>query len=212
VGMTFFIRVVKPTPDGSLADIEGALSSCSVRSNTLFGILDRIEERKRGRGLQRSLFPWYQRSFDYDSGRKPKPADCFSPRDVLSSLQGIERELQTNSTKYPFECRFHVPQGDGRLEPRETVTGYYRGKACRLFGDDKGCWAVETETSEAFPLHYELTGLAEVVVKLAPDGPDVTVGVERKSFLTVHGPLLQQMKQVCLTAMQQNGLVLTSIG
>jgi len=211
LGMTFFMKAVRPAPGGGLVDLEGPATTYVVRSNTLFDVLDRIEDRKRVGGLQPSLFPWYQKSFDYDTGRKPEPSDCHRPKEVLASLQRIERELQKNSAKYPFECTFWLPASDGSPQAHQTVNALYRGKPCRLFGDDNGCWAVETETREAFPLHYELTGLAEVVVTLAPDGPDVRVGIERKSFLAVHGDMLQQMKRVCLTALQSNALLFTSI-
>src|SRR3990172_3147075 len=121
--MTFFMKAVRPAPGGGLVDLEGPATTYAVRSNTLFDVLDRIEDRKRVGGLQPSLFPWYQKSFDYDTGRKPEPSDCHRPKEVLASLQRIER----------------------------------------------------------------------------------------KSFLAVHGDMLQQMKRVCLTALQSNALLFTSI-
>jgi len=212
MGMTFWMKAVRPSPGGGLVDLEGPDTAYRIKSTILFDVLDRIEDRKRVGGLQRSLFPWYQKSFDYDTRRKPEPGDCHRPKEVLASLQSIERELQKNSAKYPFQCTFWLPGPDGRPEPHQTVIAVYRARPCRLFGDDRGSWAVVTDSRDTYPLHFDLTDLAEVGVKLEPNGPDVTVRIERKSFLVVHGDMLQQMKRVCLTAMQNNALLLTSIG
>ena len=212
MGMTFFMQAVRPSPSGGLVHLEGPGTKYAIRSNTLFDVLDRIEDRKRVGGLQRSLFRWYQKSYDYNYGKKPEAGDCHRPKEVLASLQGIERELQKNSAKYPFEWTFWLPGPDGKQEAHGTVSAWYRTRPCRLFGDDKGAWAVVTDSKDTYPLHFELTELPEVVVMLEPNGPDVTVRIEGKSFLVVHGDMLQHLKRVCLTAIQNNALLFTSIG
>jgi hypothetical protein len=212
VGMNFHMVAVKPTSDGGLVELQGPHTSARVRSNTLFDLLDRIEDRKRRGGFQPSLFPWYQKSFDYDSGRQPMASDCFRPKEVLSSLQAIERELQKNSSKYPYEAAFWMLMPDGTRSRLPDGDLYYRGKACRLFGDEKGVWAVETNTPLAFPVHYELTEVPEVKVQFDLGGPDVVVQIERRSCLAIHAPMFQDLKRVCLAALEADGLLLTSIG
>ena len=212
MGMSFHMQAVKPTADGRLVDIPGQEMRAWVPNNQLFGVLDRIEERKRRGGLQPSLFPWYQKSFDYDSGRQPAPADCCRPRDVLSSLQTVERELQKNSSRYPFESAFWLLNADGTRHRLDSTSVYYRGKPCRLFGDERGVWAVETNTPLAFPVHHDLTELAEVTARFQPDGPDVAIRIERTSFLVANTAILQKLKQLCLVALPHDALLLTSIG
>jgi hypothetical protein len=204
MGVSFDMQVVRATPEGAVAHVEGEKTHFWVKSSVLFDLLDAGPDKK---------FPWYHRSFGWNGNRKrpPVPADCYRPKDVLESLQWLERELQKNSSRYPKEWTFHVPQPDGSVAKLSGLKAMYRNKACRLFGDDRGCWAVETDSPMAFPVHYELTDLPEVTVRLEPEAGEIAVRITSRSYLTVQGPLIQQIKEVCLRAMQENALLLTSI-
>jgi len=179
-----------------------------VNSRRLFDLLDRVADRKG-----RSVRPlWYDRAYSYESGRQPGPSDCHRPKDVLASVQALERELQRNSHKYPTEWSFLVPQEDGTQTTVKNLDAYYRGKRCHIFGDEKGCWARELDTPLAFPIHYELTQQADVVVRRQPDGQDVRVLIHRTSFLAVHSDLIAAMKRTCLAALASQGMLLTLDG
>jgi hypothetical protein len=210
MGVTFSMEAVKVDEGERLLRLEGPSASFSISSYDLFDLLERIETRMR-KPLA-TLFPWYAHARSSHLDAEPQPSDCFRPKEVLGSIQAIERELQKHSAKYPCAWAFLVPEADGTRGRHLELRAYYREKPCRLFGDAKGCWAVETDTPLAYPVHYELTAVAQVVVRLAVDGPEVTVGIERTSCLGAHAKMLSGMKKVCLFAMENGGLLSTSAG
>ena len=209
------MEVVKPTRDGGVARVEGKHTSYWVKSSILYDVLEGLEHWKPRPIDSTKKFPWYHRSFGWDKDhatRSPTPRDCFQPKAALESLQWLERELQRNSHRYPMEWTFHVPQPDGSVKKSGGFTAFYRNKPCRLFGDAQGCWAAETDTPLTYPVHYELTAQPDVVVRFERDGPDVRVAISSRSHLAVHTPMIQELKFVCLEAMRQNALLLTTIG
>ncbi len=212
MGSNFHMRAAKAAPDGSLTYLDGPNTSFFIRHNTLFELIDAIDSVKHWRTPTKTTFPWYQSCFGYDRPGGPSVADCFRPRDVLESLQGIERELQRNSKKYPAYYLFWVPAADGAKASHRSLPVWYRDRPCRLFSDEQGCWAVETSPGPREGVHHDLKELPEVRVRLASDGPEVAVGLERVSFLTEWAGAIQEMKRVCLTAMQANGLIMTAAG
>jgi hypothetical protein len=149
MGMTFHIRAVRPVAGGGVEDMGGGNTHASVRSNTLFDVLDRVEA-KTSPASMKSRFPWFAGGPVYEPRRQPSASECHRPKDVLASLQSVERELQKNAHRYPMDWTFHVPQPDGTRKAIKSVAVHYRGKPCRLFGDERGCWAVETNTPLAW--------------------------------------------------------------
>jgi hypothetical protein len=156
------------------------------------------------------LFPWYFKAFDWDSGRAPAATDCANPKDVLAGIQAIERELQRNPKRFSAQWRLWRRQPDGTEAPCQEMMAVYRGKRCRLFTDDQGAWAVETESLMAYPVHYPLSDLPEVSVQVEPDAHPVTLRIEAISPLAVHQQLFADLKRVCVRAIQRNALVLPS--
>jgi hypothetical protein len=127
------MRAAKAAPDGSLTYLDGPNTDFFIRHNTLFELIDAIDSVKHWRTPTKTTFPWYQSCFGYDRPGGPSVADCFRPRDVLESLQGIERELQRNSKKYPAYYLFWVPAADGAKASHRSLPVWYRDRPCRLF-------------------------------------------------------------------------------
>ena len=179
---------------------------CADRLRQLPTLLDPVG----GRRGSAKAFPWYFRAFDWDSGRAPTAADCARPKDVLAAVQALERELQRNPKRYPAVWRLWLQQADGTEAPCNQLTGVYRGKLCRLFTDDGGAWAVETESPMTYPVHYPLSELPKVSVTVQPDAPPITLRIESMSPLVTHQQLFVDLKRVCVLALQKDALVLPS--
>ncbi len=204
--MSFGLNCVEKVEGGAIRLLDGPEFRCADHLRQLPSLLDPVEGR--GRKSLRKLFPWYFRAFDWDCGRAPTAADCAHPKDVLAAIHAIERELQRNPKRFPARWQLWQRQPDGTETPCHQILGLYRGKACRLFTDDEGAWAVETESPVAFPVHYPLSDLPEVSVSVEPDGHFVTLRIEAISPLALHQQLFADQKRVCLLASQRNGLVL----
>ena len=77
--------------------------------------------------------------------------------------------------------------------------------------DDQGCWALETEPGPLQGAHHDLSKEPDVTVRLDPSGPDVRVSIERIPFVTQCKKHLEGLKAVCVRALKEDALVLTSI-
>jgi hypothetical protein len=209
MGVSFAMQAVRPDGKGGVTPLAGS-EPFRARSSTLYEFLEPIECRKNVRSPLRSLFPWYDKAHDYSG--PPTPADCFRPKEVLESLQGIERELSRNSARYPATWLFWITTAaDGKRSHRE-LTAIYRGRNCRLFSDEQGVWAMETDPGPRQGVHHDLKEAATVAAQLVPGGPDVTIALERVSLLTQHQKTLTEMKAICIRALQEGALVLTQMG
>jgi len=208
MGVSFCLNCVEGTDGGGVRLLDGAEFRCADDLRQLPALLDPVSGQ--GRRSLGKLFPWYFRSFDWNSGRSPTAADCVRPKDVLAAVHAIERELQRSPKRFPAEWRLWQRQPDGTEAPCQQIVAFYRGKRCRLFTDDQGAWAVETESPMAYPVHYPLSDLADVCVSLEPGGPPVAFRIEARSPLAVHEDLFAGLKRVCLRALERNALVLPS--
>ena len=207
--MSFGLNCVEQLQGGGVRLLDGPDFRCADRLRQLPALLDPVDGR--GRRSLGKLFPWYFRAFDWDSGRTPTAADCASPKDVLAAIHAIERELQRNPKRFPAEWRLWQRQPDGSETRCQQMLGVYRGKRCRLFTDEQGAWAVETESLMAYPVHHPLSDLAEVSVSVEPDGHSVVLRIEAISPLAVHQGLFAELKRVCIVALQKDALVLPSV-
>ncbi len=179
----------------------------TMRAPNILELFDRVDSRLNRSGAKTS-FPWF---FSRHAGVDPSPIDTasekgFRPKLVLESLQLLERELQRNSQRYPSVCQFWTGSGVER-SARPTLEVWYRGRPCRLYSDDKGCWAVETTPGPREGIHHDLKDMGEVVVRLSETGPETSVAIERTSFLAQWSEAIAAMKRVCLVAMQAGGWV-----
>ena len=93
MGFNFFLQAVAVRPDGSLEDLAGEHTIFSIRSNSLFKLVDAVNKelnwRKKTPLAKR--FPWYQNCQGPD-GIERVASGCFKPKEVLETLQLIERE------------------------------------------------------------------------------------------------------------------------
>jgi hypothetical protein len=204
VGATVFIEAVTLDSSGGVAKLDTPGASYVGSAGDLLKLLEPVDDRLNRNSPLRTSFPWF---FRVRGPKEPSPVEGgHRPKAVLESLQMLERELQRHSAKYPSTCRFWLERDGGR-QAYDTLDVWYRDRPCRLFSDPQGCWAVETTPGPREGVHHDLKELAEVVVRLAPGGPEVPVVVERISFLNQPAETISSLKRVCLVAMQANGWV-----
>jgi len=154
------------------------------------------------------MFPWYNRAQE----RPTKPGDCFKPKEMLESLQGIEREPARNPAKYPATWLFWKGDADATRRANDALHVLYLGRSCRLFSDEQGVWAVETDPGPREGIRHDLKGEPAITARIPPDGRDVTIAIERVSLLSRQQGAINRMKAVCLKAMEEEGLVMTQAG
>jgi hypothetical protein len=208
MGVSFGLSAVEQLGGGEVRPLPGAEMRCSDILRQLPALLD-PSDGSRGRRGAAKAFPWYFRSYEWDSGRPPSVSDCADPKRVLASVHALERELSRKPKTYPAEWNLWVQQSDGREVLQPQLTGLYRGKLCRLFTDQQGAWAVEANSPMAFPVHHPLSDRVSVQVE-GKEQP-VSVRIESISPLQAHEELLSAMKRVCLAAMDRGALILPAI-
>ena len=209
MGVNFRLKAAECLGSGQVRLLEEPELECVDRLRQLPALLNDNDAPRR-RGLAQ-MFRLYIRAFDWDSGRAPTEADCARPKDVLAAVHALERELERNPKRYPAVWKLWLRQADGTESLCQHLTGIYRGKRCRLFTDDQGAWAVETESPMRYPVHYPLSELAQVSVSVDPDGSPVTVRIESTSPLAAHQQLLEDLRRVSVLALQKGLLVLPSM-
>jgi len=191
---------------GTLQRLAGEDTRFSVNNAEIFPILVAIENRQ---WRQRStLFSWYHNAYDAE-GDDPKAQDCFSPKKVLSSVQGIERELLRNAKKYPARWLFSETLSEGSQRSYERLDATYETKPCRLYSDDKGCWAMILDSPDKYKPHYDLSELSWITVEL--EGRTIELTLQRRSLLVQSQNVWDGIRRVCLRAGQENAMVLTMI-
>jgi hypothetical protein len=204
MGVTFHLQGAEPGQAGILTLLDEPGLTFSDHSQLLTSLVERVAGGRR-QGPARA-FPWLWRAFDWDSGRSPGVADCAQPKDVLSAVQSLERDVQRSPKRHPPEWKFWVRQSDGSEVVEGSFLGLYRGKPCRFFSDKQGCWAVDTNSAQTYPVHYPLADLPEVHV--AVDGRETSVRIERISPMAIHEQLLVDLKRVCIRAIERGVLLL----
>ena len=213
MGFNFHMRAVRPRGDGTVVPLEGSGTSFALRHNTLFELLDAVESElnRRDRTPRRKRFPWYSSCQGPDDIQYLADR-CFQPTDVLASLHSVERELQRNGKKYPSSWLFWVSDPGGSKQSHPHLDVWYRSVPCRLFSDEQGVWARETSPGPRQGVHHDLKAMGQIPVQLAKDGPEVIVGLERVSLFTQRAADIAEMKRVCVTAVGEDALIMTSAG
>lgn len=156
-------------------------------------------------------FPWFESRGMYDGhdGAIPRAEHCMKPQDVMEDVRWIEREVSKHPRRYPAVWTFLLPAGPGEASiAKGSVEAYYKGRAVRLYGDGKQCWAKETTPGPREGIHHELTTEPVVTVSFEPDGPPVEVRVLRAPLSVEYPDIIAGLKRVCLFASQGGLLVL----
>jgi hypothetical protein len=214
VGVTFFADVVRVGPEGEIIRLDVPHAKFRMSSYSLYDLIEFVSDRKKvGPGREAAIWPWYFGHHDGTGREAPSAKNCFDPAAVLQSLQELERDLTKYERKLPARWEFAWKERSGQEVRAPGLSVLFKGRNCRLLGDDEGPWAKEMDPGPRQGVHHSLKDASQVTVQFPGDpAADVVVTYTRISVLADSRRSLAEFKQTCISAMQERALVFTQAG
>ena len=171
-------------------------------------------------------FEFYDKrsGFDYGAPQIVPCECCFDPKAVLKALEALQAAIQKHDPELPKHCHFRIRLPDGRYH-RDCDLHYYvnvlwQGKEYWLDADWSGWGQCLAHASDGTSI--DLINRDSIEVEGVVEGPSsqprviqgdkpITIEISKQTFAEYFMPHLEEMKQVCRTALRHGWLIFTQL-
>jgi hypothetical protein len=148
---------------------------------------------------------WYHKAVESEIAETLDMKACVPPAVVRRELDEIRQILTRHADTLPVYTLYTWTNLQGQPAALESVHGFLDGQEAFLVGGwDPPRLDLMIDGAR---VRSGLGGTALLLNAGAPDGPELDIAIERRSFLTCYAPILDGLHEICDKALARDGLV-----